>query len=45
MDTSAYTALSRQTGLRRELDIIANNVANANTNGFRREDLVFSEFV
>lgn len=45
MDTNAYTALSRQTGLRRELDIIANNVANANTNGFRREDLVFSEFV
>ncbi len=45
MDTTAYTALSRQMGLRRELDVIANNVANANTNGFRREDLVFSEFV
>lgn len=45
MDSTAYTALSRQIGLRRELDVIANNIANASTTGFRREDLVFSEFV
>ncbi len=45
MDTAAYTALSRQIGLRRELDVVANNIANANTTGFRREDLLFSEFI
>lgn len=45
MDSTSYTSLSRQIGLRRELDVIANNIANASTTGFRREDLVFSEFV
>ncbi len=40
-----YTALSRQSGLKSELDIIANNLANASTTGFRAESLVFSEYV
>jgi len=45
VDNVAYIGLSRQAGLMRELDIIANNLANANTTGFRREGAVFSEHV
>lgn len=45
MDTAGYVALSRQSGLLKEMRIIANNVANMNTNGFRGEDLIFSEHI
>lgn len=45
MDASGYTTLTRQTGLMRELQAIANNIANASTTGFRREGVVFSEYV
>ena len=38
MDNSIYVGLSRQMTLRRELDIIANNIANADTSGFKVED-------
>lgn len=34
-----YVSLSRQMVLQRELDIVANNVANADTNGFKVESL------
>ena len=40
-----YLALNRQVGLRREMTAIANNVANIDTPGYRREGLVFAEFV
>jgi len=45
MDATSYTTLTRQSGLLREMDIIANNIANISTSGFRKEGLVFSEFV
>ncbi|MBE9635908.1 flagellar hook-basal body complex protein [Salipiger mangrovisoli] len=45
METSGYTVLSRQSGLLRELQLVANNVANANTTGYRQQGLVFSEFI
>lgn len=45
MDTPVYVALTRQRGLTREMDVIANNIANASTTGFRREGVVFSEHV
>jgi flagellar basal-body rod protein FlgF len=45
MDTMIYTALTRQSGLKTEMDIIANNLANASTTGFRAEGLVFSEYI
>lgn len=45
MENASYTTLSRQTGLMREMSIIANNIANASTTGYRQEGLVFSEFV
>lgn len=43
MDNAAYVALSRQITLRRQLDIIANNVANADTAGFKTEQLLMEE--
>lgn len=44
MDT-AYVTLSRQSGLMNEMRMVANNIANANTTGYRQQGLVFSEFV
>jgi len=45
MDNPTYVSLSRQTGLMKEMTAIANNIANANTTGFKREGAVFTEFV
>lgn len=45
MDNSVYAILSRQTGLMDELRVLADNIANASTTGFRREAVVFAEFV
>lgn len=45
MDAAGYTALTRQSGLMREMQVVANNIANLSTNGFRREGMVFSEHV
>ena len=45
MDNSTYINLSRQSGLLRELNVIANNMANANTAGFKREGAIFTEFI
>ncbi|WP_374424018.1 flagellar hook-basal body complex protein [Paracoccus sp. (in: a-proteobacteria)] len=45
MDNAIYAALTRQSGLMREMRTIANNIANANTTGFRREGVVFSEYM
>lgn len=36
MENVLLVGLSRQMTLRRELDVVANNVANVNTNGFKR---------
>ncbi len=40
MENAAYVGLSRQMTLRRELDVVANNIANADTNGFKVEQLL-----
>ncbi|TNF20196.1 MAG: flagellar hook-basal body complex protein [Rhodobacteraceae bacterium] len=45
MENAGYTTLTRQRGLMREMQIVANNIANAATTGFRSEDIVFSEHV
>ena len=42
---SAYTTLTRQSGLMREMRVIANNIANSATTGFRQEGVIFSEYV
>ena len=43
METTTLIALSRQGGLRRQLAIVANNIANMNTNGFKGERVMFVE--
>lgn len=43
MDNAIYATLSRQSGLMNEMRVVANNIANANTTGFRREGVIFAE--
>ena len=45
MDLTGSVTLSRQSGLLREMQVVANNIANAATTGFRQEGLVFAEHV
>lgn len=45
MDVSTYVLLSHEQALRRRLDVTANNMANANTVGFKREQPLFHEYV
>lgn len=45
METAGYTAIARQSSLLREMQVIANNIANANTTGFRQEGILFSEYI
>ena len=45
MDNAGYATLTRMSGLLREMDTVANNIANMSTTGFRREGLVFAEFI
>ena len=45
MDTPAYVTLTRQSGLMREMELVAHNMANISTVGFRREGVVFAEHV
>lgn len=45
MEISGYATLTRQSGLLRELQAIANNIANSSTTGFRREGVIFTEYV
>jgi flagellar basal-body rod protein FlgF len=45
MSDVSYINLSRQSGLLLELQTIANNIANLSTTGYRREGIIFSEYV
>lgn len=45
MDISSYVLLSHEQALRRKLDVVANNMANVSTVGFRREQPVFHEML
>ncbi|MBW7920972.1 MAG: flagellar hook-basal body complex protein [Rubellimicrobium sp.] len=45
MDNTIYATLSRQSGLMGQMQMVANNIANANTTGFRAEGMLFSEFI
>lgn len=45
MDNATYTTLNRQSGLMSEMRAVANNMANISTTGFRKEGVVFAEFV
>lgn len=45
MENALLVGLSRQMALRRELDVIANNMANVSTTGFKARSARFSEYV
>ena len=45
MENSLLVGLSRQMVLARELDVVANNIANVNTNGFKEDESVFQEYL
>ncbi|KAF0674646.1 flagellar basal-body rod protein FlgF [Profundibacterium mesophilum] len=45
MDNSTHVSLSSATAMMRQLDVTANNIANANTSGFKSERVVFESFV
>jgi flagellar basal-body rod protein FlgF len=43
MDNAQLISLSRQIALQRQMDVVANNLANINTTGFRAEQIMFAE--
>jgi len=45
MENAQLVALSRQIALQRQLDVVANNVANINTTGFKASDLLFEDYL
>lgn len=45
MQNTLLVGLSRQVALRRELDVVANNIANLNTTGFKSAGALFEEYV
>ena len=45
MENALLIGLSRQTALERQLDIVANNIANVNTAGYKADNTLFEEFL
>lgn len=45
MDNAGYVTLTRQSGLRKELQVTANNIANMSTTGYRAEGVIFAEML
>jgi flagellar basal-body rod protein FlgF len=45
MENALLIGLSRQMSLRRELDVVSNNIANLNTTGFKADTAIFEEFL
>lgn len=44
MENAQLIGLSRQIALARQMDVLANNVANINTSGFKSETVLFEEY-
>jgi len=45
MENSLLIGLSRQVALQRELDVVANNIANLNTTGYKGDGTLFEEYL
>ncbi|MBI4274345.1 MAG: flagellar basal-body rod protein FlgF [Rhizobiales bacterium] len=45
MENALLIGLSRQVSLHRELDVVANNIANLNTSGYKADGAVFEEYL
>jgi flagellar basal-body rod protein FlgF len=44
-ENAQLIGLSRQMALQRQMDVVANNMANINTSGFKGEQILFEQFV
>jgi flagellar basal-body rod protein FlgF len=45
MENTLLVGLSKQVALERQLDVIANNLANVNTSGFKAEKSIFEQYL
>ena len=45
MDNTTYIALANQLALTRQMDIVANNIANASTTAFKGERVLFTNYL
>lgn len=45
MENAGLVGLSRQIALQRELDVVANNIANLNTTGYKADNVTFGEYM
>lgn len=45
MDTTLYLGMSYQKALERKMDVVAHNVANMNTTAFKKERVVFRQYL
>jgi flagellar basal-body rod protein FlgF len=45
MENNLLVGLSRQMALMRQLDVVANNIANINTTGFKTDNTIFGEYL
>jgi len=45
MENAQLISLSRQVALQRQMNVVANNVANMNTTGYKSEQLLFAQYV
>jgi flagellar basal-body rod protein FlgF len=45
MENALLVGLSRQMVLERQMDVVANNVANVNTNGYKADKSLFAEYL
>ena len=44
MENAQLISLSKQIALQRQMDVVANNLANINTTGFKAENILFEEY-
>lgn len=45
MSNAIYASLSRQQGLMKEMQVVANNLANSSTTGYKTDRAIFAEFL
>ncbi|ABI78233.1 flagellar basal-body rod protein FlgF [Hyphomonas neptunium ATCC 15444] len=45
MSSPIYTTLARQQGLMQEMQVVANNLANSSTTGYKSDRAIFTEFL
>jgi flagellar basal-body rod protein FlgF len=45
VESPLYVLLSQQDALERQMTVVAHNVANANTTGFKAHDMMFEDFI